>query len=390
MISVKVLHLASFQGNVGDNANHNGFYSAISTIKDYAFSFTTLEIRDFFWKDRFFDENLVEYINSFDLFVFGGGNYFELWVDHSPTGTSFMMTNALFERIDIPIIFNCLGVDPAQGTSTSAVSKFKNFLDTVQNKNNSFLSVRNDGSFETLGLYLGDHYQSIFYHAVDAGCNLRLDNCPDNNFLFKHSKYVCINLAGDMLERRFAGNIQFFQAFLRDFAQTVQSLIEDSLVDEIVLVPHILADIDVLYQFSKMFDYKLQRQKLTFAPLLHGQGCEVEVFKYYKYSAFNICNRFHANLCSIAFEKPTLMLYNYRQIKKLAEETSLQDFLVPIESGSIASDSKNLIRAVALNPSQFAHPFIDASSSMRSRYMSYISELSSFLDDKFKPFLVSQ
>lgn len=389
MISVKVLHLASFQGNVGDNANHNGFYSAISGITEYDFSFTQLEIREFFWKDRFFDEELVEYINTFDLFVFGGGNYFELWVDHSPTGTSFMMPNSLFEKINIPIVFNCLGVDPAQGSSAQAISKFKKFLDAVQAKNNSFLSVRNDGSFETLDIYLGQHYQSMFCHAVDAGCNLQLDNCPDENFRLKNSNYVCINLAGDMLEKRFAGNIQRFEDFLREFADTVQSLVQDSFVDEIVLVPHILADVDVLCQFSKLFDCRLQRQKITFAPLLHGQGSEIELFKYYSYSSFNICNRFHANLCSIALGKPTLMLYNYRQIRKLAEEISLAHFLLPIESGLISQESKELIRAMALDPSIFVDQFMEASLSMKSSYMSYISELKSFLDGKLKPSIAS-
>ena len=81
--TLRVLHLASFAGNIGDLANHAGARRMLAERLGFALKFTDLEIREFYWKQRSFDDAFVAYANSFDLLIIGGGNYFELWVDHS-------------------------------------------------------------------------------------------------------------------------------------------------------------------------------------------------------------------------------------------------------------------------------------------------------------------
>ena len=92
---MKVLHLASFDGNIGDNANHSGFRPWLERIAARPLEWHDLEIRSFYWKERRFDQDFAAYANEFDLIVIGGGNYFELWVEGSATGTSIGIARAV-------------------------------------------------------------------------------------------------------------------------------------------------------------------------------------------------------------------------------------------------------------------------------------------------------
>ena len=90
MSGIRVLHIASFTGNIGDNANHMGFRPWFEKVSSVSVSWDNLEIREFYWKERKWDMDFVDLANSYDLVVIGGGNYFELWVEDSPTGTSII------------------------------------------------------------------------------------------------------------------------------------------------------------------------------------------------------------------------------------------------------------------------------------------------------------
>ena len=79
MSSLRILHLASFSGNIGDNANHMGFRPWFAKQVGREVAWSNCEIREFYWKERAFDTDFVALANSYDALVIGGGNYFELW-----------------------------------------------------------------------------------------------------------------------------------------------------------------------------------------------------------------------------------------------------------------------------------------------------------------------
>ena len=63
--------MASFVGNIGVNANHQGFYNLLrSRIGDFKVS--QFEIREKFWGTSAFDDDFAAVCNSHDLVVFGG------------------------------------------------------------------------------------------------------------------------------------------------------------------------------------------------------------------------------------------------------------------------------------------------------------------------------
>ena len=114
--------------------------------------FTEFEIRDIYNKKKKFDQNFVNYVNTFDFLMIGGGNYFELWVNNSPTVTSINIKLSLLEKINIPILINSVGVDFGQGVKKRNIKKFKKFIDILIRKN-SYLSFRNDGAKHNLKKY---------------------------------------------------------------------------------------------------------------------------------------------------------------------------------------------------------------------------------------------
>lgn len=308
---LKTLHLASFDGNIGDNANHNGFYKHLKQLQGFEFQIDQLEIREFYWKKRFFDESFVELVNKYDLLIIGGGNYFELWVEDSPTGTSISIELELLEKINTPILFNALGVDPGQGASEVNIQKFRNFLDLLITRDD-FISIRNDGAKKAIIDYVGEEYLEHIHHTVDAGF---FADIQEPSEYYKSKKYIAINIAYDMQDVRFE-NISY-EEFLQTFKRFIDIFLDENKDYEIGFVPHIYRDMTFITDLLNILDDETRRRKVFVAPLLHGQNSFKEVMSIYKGAQVVLANRFHANVCSIGIGKPTIGLVNYRQIREL-------------------------------------------------------------------------
>ena len=251
MRKLKTLHLASFDGNIGDNANHAGFYKFLGNNNNFLFDITKLEIREFYWKQRFFDEDFVRLVNAYDLVIVGGGNYFELWVETSPTGTSIAIEPELYRKINTPFIFNSLGVDPGQGASALCCDKFRKFLDVIIDKKD-FLSIRNDGSKKAISDCIGDNYLADIISTIDAGLFVETDPVGD---YFNDKKYIAINVVNDIEEERFdlsSGKLSY-QEFLVSMKNFVTVFLSD-FDHEIVFVPHIYRDLNCINDIMLILD----------------------------------------------------------------------------------------------------------------------------------------
>ena len=76
---IKALHVASFNGNVGDNASHNGFRKRLIDSLGCSIHFNEVEIREFYESWDMGNLNMDDFIaqcNSYDLVIFSGGNFF--------------------------------------------------------------------------------------------------------------------------------------------------------------------------------------------------------------------------------------------------------------------------------------------------------------------------
>jgi polysaccharide pyruvyl transferase WcaK-like protein len=323
---VRVLHLASFAGNIGDLVNHAGARRMLNEHLGFTLEFTELEIREFYWKKRWFDDGFVEYANGFDLMIIGGGNYFELWVDHSATGTSIDISLERLARLTVPTVFFALGVDTGQGYNAQTAERFSLFMSTILNRRDMFICVRNDGSSRALEEVLDFEIASRVpilpdggFFVDPAGC------CPSQN----DSGRIGINIAGDMLDRRFDRGLSA-EEFLRELASACCDLMDARAELRIDLMPHIWRDSAMIAQLLTMIPDPYLRRRVAIGRLEPRMTGLTDFLQSYRSFDLVLGMRFHANVCPIGMGIPARGLLNYPQVEHLYEELDIQDRLIDV------------------------------------------------------------
>lgn len=330
MNKLKVLHVASFTGNIGDNANHTGFRANLEKHIKSEVEYTDFEIREVFWKHKAFDQSFVKLANQHDLIIIGGGNYFELWVENSETGTSIDISLELLNEINNPIVFNALGVDPAQGAKEESLYKFRKFLDYAIESPSILLSCRNDGSYKTLTELVGIKYAQAFHHIPDSGFFTTVKDTYHPE-LELDKKNIVIQIAGDMLDTRFPKRNESDNSF-SDFVDGMAKYIEMINNEQVnfVLVPHIFRDLSVIHSILDKLPDNIRRANVSVAPYLVGQKGQDYIFDIYKKADLVLGMRFHASVCGLGLGTPCIGLVNYRQIDELYNELGLKSAKVDV------------------------------------------------------------
>lgn len=328
---LKVLHLASFSGNIGDNANHAGARAQFAQNLSFQLDYTELEIREFYWKQRFFDDELTRYANQFDLLLIGGGNYFELWVEHSRTGCSIDLPPELLARVCCPVLFYGLGVDAGQGVPDACLQRFREFMDYLLADDRFFVAVRNDGAVATLEQYLGNHYADAITAVPDGGFFIKPGQ-HQHPEVVNFSRNLVINLAGDMLETRFKGQSGLLSAdgFYKEFAFCLEQLLDGNPDLGAVFVPHIFRDYAPISSVIEFLPDAVRRRRIAVAPYLVGAAGSDKQFSLYQQASLVLAMRFHASVCPLGMGVPTLGLVCYPQISHLYRELGIQSHAVDV------------------------------------------------------------
>tara|TARA_B110001450_G_scaffold218812_1_gene213477 strand:- start:23614 stop:24762 length:1149 start_codon:yes stop_codon:yes gene_type:complete len=341
---MKVLHLASFSGNIGDNANHSGFRPWFERISGCLVDWTDLEIREFYWKEKKFDESFVKLVSSFDLLVIGGGNYFELWVEHSATGTSIDIPLDIFSQINVPIFFNALGCDEGQGVSENTLEKFTSFLDILVGSPQYLVSVRNDGSKKTLRKHVGIALSDKVYSVPDAGFFVDFEEIGAR-YLRPSTKRVGINLATDMADIRFGkfGGKDGCDNFCDEFAKMLDLIADEDLNIHYIFFPHIYGDLEIIANVISRLGDRLRRTRVTVAPYLSGNEGSKHIFGLYRQCQLVLGMRFHSSVCAMGMGVPVIGLCNFPQIEYLYEELNYTSGCVSVRGHGF---SEELIRKI--------------------------------------------
>jgi len=334
---IKVMHIASFNGNIGDNANHNGFRRKLRDSLKCDIKYDEIEMREFYqsWNIKDFNsEKFIKLCNIYDLIVIGGGNFFDLQWDYSYTGTTINISNDTLNKIKTPILFNALGCDIAQGTNENNIRKFENFLDIITNSNKYLVSVRNDGSCDTIHRLYGSKYDKKIIRVPDGAFFLKTKTFmfPEIN---RNLKSVGINIVYDMKDIRFGKKIKDgirYDEFINGLAKVINNFLEENKGYQIIFFPHIYSDIIAIGGLLDKIDDRFRRVRIVVAPYLTGKGSGEYIFGLYKECEFILAMRFHSNICSIAQGIPTICLSSYKKEQYLYSEINLSDRVVYVNT----------------------------------------------------------
>lgn len=279
MRMIKALHIASFNGNIGDNANHNGFRRRLVETLNREIDFTNLEMREFYksWNLRSFNtKEFIDLCNKHDLVIIGGGNFFELKWDYSYTGTTINISEETLDNIKTPILFHGVGCDIAKGASESAIEKFRVFLERITKDDKVLVSVRNDGSYETIQKLYGDVFDNTIYRVPDGAFFMK-SKTFDFPEISSQYKSIGINVVSDMKEVRFndeiPGSISYGD-FMKGFALELNNFLGKHEDYQVILFPHIYSDLIAIYDLLESIEDKYRRTRIVIAPCLTGEGSE--------------------------------------------------------------------------------------------------------------------
>lgn len=345
---MKILHIASFNGNIGDNANHNGFRKNFQNLISENIEWNNLEIRNFYksWNKMKFDENFIKIVNKYDLLIIGGGNFFEICHNYSSTGTTIDISIEILKQIKIPIFFNSLGLDSDKEYTVESKEKFKKFIDyLLNNYDKYFVSFRNDGSKQYF-INLYGYFDNRIKIIPDGGFFFELNT----NINLSNQKYIGINMAID--SHKLVENLSYDE-LLNKFKSFILKFILKYPEYKILFFPHILSDLKIIYDIVSTLDDIYIKYNIEIAPYLTGEGSEKEFYKYYLKCKTILGMRFHANVVGIAFNIPTIGLVSYSKIKNLYSELRIKERIINIKNINFSNEllelaEKNLINKIEI------------------------------------------
>lgn len=341
---MKILHLASFNGNIGDNANHNGFRKNFQNLISENIEWKNLEIRNFYksWNKMKFDEEFIKMVNTYDLLIIGGGNFFEICHEYSSTGTTIDLPIEKLNQIRIPIFFNGLGLDSDKKYTEESKLKFKDFLDYLLNfPDKYFVSFRNDGSKQYF-INLYGYFDNRIKIVPDGGFFFRLNR----NSEFKDKKYIGINIAID--SHKLVENLSY-EEILNKFKIFILKFITKYPEYKILFFPHILSDLKIIYDIVNSLDDIYVKYNIEIAPYLTGKDSEIEFYKYYLKCKVILGMRFHTNVVGIALNIPTIGLVSYSKIKNLYSELKMEEKVINIKDKEFSTKLFNLTEQNLMN-----------------------------------------
>lgn len=323
---IKTLHLASFKGNIGDNANHVGAENLFRKHQLPVLDKDRLEIRRFFRKELFFDNDFISKVNKYDLLLIGGGNYFELWPQNTKSGTTIDLDPTDLERIKVPILFYSLGVDTGLGCSEENKQKFYHFLSYCSTNPKIFVSVRNDGALKNINSLFGNMFNDLIVPIPDGGFFSQYSCTEINPFEPKTQKRIGINIAGDMLNTR--TKTIGADSYLMEIAKFISKFTSAYKHYKIIFFTHIFKDIQLLSKLFENLPDQILRERIEISHYGQGDNAASTIFGQYNKCDLIIGNRFHSNVVPIGLEIPTIGLANYIQVPNLYEELGLQEMCI--------------------------------------------------------------
>jgi len=321
---MKILHVASFVGNIGDNASHIG----VEKVFRHFFQkpqFKRIEIRkayqNFSGGKLIFADEFVKQAQKFDLILFGGGAHLSYDVETSSNGTTIDITCEQLKKIGKPILFNsvsCL----INKSSEKTKEKFLRFYEGTSKNEKVVFAFRNDGSIKQIQLDFGDVLKDNTFEVLDSGFFFSPKSKSTNK------KQVGINLAFDQVLM----NTNLKQDFGKVFYEKITNIVEFVVSKgyKIVFIPHIHKDLKAISTVLELLDDYFIRENIVVGECKTNKQGAIRSFDLYNQNCLNVCTRLHANICSLGMGKPTISLGVLGRITEVCNDINFTDNLLDV------------------------------------------------------------
>ena len=376
---MKILHVASFLGNIGDNASHMGFKRILdSFFKQYEIN--RMEIRKFYknymLEDKCeFNQEFIDFANTFDLLVIGGGGFLDYWVQDSVTGTTIDIDPGLLRNLSTPMLICSIGCNPHRDVPEGNITKFRAFLDEVCTHPKIKIALRNDGSVNSFKKEIGTHYLEHMEEILDNGYFYEPVESP---FLITNRRYAAVNITNDQLAMKSSlrGNIDT-KSYYDQLAKSLTHLMTQEKLN-VVLIPHIHSDLKAISELLSNMDDFLIRQFITIAPCIqYDEGAHL-LFSIYQNSSLVLGMRYHANVCNMAMIKPIVGLAALDRVQYAYESLGLKDRYVTID-GNFFDDLVNKISTSLHETDESINKYRNSVNSAKERTINIYGQIFSAL-----------
>lgn len=339
---MKILWLASFSGNVGDVINHAGFENRI--LAGYQIEcIDKVEIRDYYFSNvnrLKFDSSFADLVNRYDVFVVGGGGFFDLRWECSCSGTTIDFSDEFIDSVHTKVIINSMGYHEFPGeTNEQLKNKFQCFIKKIMLKN-WLITVRNDGSFERLMASYGKEV---------ANCFLKV---PDNAFFYtdginkkdNNGTYIGLCITNDLFSKEYNAGL-----CIDEFNSIVSDLIEElcNNGEKILLMIHTPSDIGIVSLLLSNISERNKRNRVIVSSFdASSEDASERIMAYYRQCKCIIGMRFHSVILGVINSVPTIALSGHSQIEDLFHELELSEYCIKLDSVNFKERIKRLIRII--------------------------------------------
>ncbi len=375
----KIVHIASFAGNIGDIINHQGFYNSFNINESEVEKIEIRRLYNNYKKNDklFFNDNLLNIINSSKFLILGGGGFFDVYWDDSFTGTTFNMSKQFIDMIKIPVLVNSMGVHFTEG-HLKAKDSFRCFLQNITQRDNWLITLRNDGSIQRVkSVYSNEKFEGIS-SVPDGGFMInklfpKIDSLPSNN------RRIGMSITNELIEPSFIGE-ENIDSFNQAIIELIYRLISEGY--EICFFLHGPQDLYTLEKIllSKSNNVEKMREGIIIAPYFpYGKEGVSDLIKYYNKCSTIIGMRFHSNVVAIAQRLPSIGLAIHEQVLDLYEELGLSEYSVKIGDLGWADKLYNLIIALSSDSKDETLKEDVIIEKINKEYLQYINMVSTFM-----------
>tara|TARA_Y100000389_G_scaffold31120_1_gene26346 strand:- start:18941 stop:20026 length:1086 start_codon:yes stop_codon:yes gene_type:complete len=314
---LKILHLASFTGNLGDSISHKGLSNVLKEKYKNHYTLNRLEIRRMYQNSYIkkikCNSNLISYINKHDLFLIGGGGFLSPVFDKTATGTTFDFNSKFIDSITTETIFTSIG-GVCKPKSKSIALKFKEFMKHIENQKYINLCLRNDGSIDELTSLLGE-----------SKLNKNIINVVDNAFYYEKNKDInisdtaVINIGYDQVRQY----IKKPEKYYKWLAHLVEAMVIKDYCSKVIFVPHTFQDLKAISDTLSYLADDFIRYYIGVETLAYSKKSITRIENLYNCSKFILGGRYHSNIMGIIFNKNSVPTYSHPRVTSMLESLKI-------------------------------------------------------------------